>query len=203
MSKEFLKWLLITSITLVSTSLLMFVSAYIAVLNEVAEYYGVTVSKVILLSNTFNIFYLIIAPIIFPWLKKKYTTIVRIAVIIIAIGCLGRYLCKRRYILSLIFSIMVAIGHIPIITAPYGLLNMFPPSKRGYASSIPLFVPLIGINFCILYGMENIVNENNISPISILYINRLNLMIAIVGVLGSAITLILLSTLSNEVKQIN
>lgn len=33
---EGLKWLLITSITLVSTTLLMFVTAYIAIFNETA-----------------------------------------------------------------------------------------------------------------------------------------------------------------------
>lgn len=53
-------------------------------------------------------------------------------------------------------SILVAIGHIPIITAPYGLLELFPNSQKGYAASIPLFVPSLGINFSILFGMTYI-----------------------------------------------
>ena len=56
-------------------------------------------------------------------------------------------------------STLVAIGHIPIITAPYGLLDLFPESQKGYAASIPLFVPSLGINFSILYGMNYIASE--------------------------------------------
>jgi len=134
----------------------MFVAAYIAIFNEAAAYYGVTISKVVLLSNTFNMFYLIITPFIFPWLKKKYTLIVQIAVVLIALGCLGRYLCQGSYNTALVWSILVAISHVPVITAPYGLLGLFEPSKRGYASSIPLFIPTLGINFSILYGMAYI-----------------------------------------------
>lgn len=156
MGKEILKWLLIISITLVSTTLLMFVAAYIAIFNEAASYYKASISDVILLSNTFNIFYLVISPLIFPWLKRKYMIIVQVAVIMVAVGCVGRYLCKDAYNAALFWSIIVAIGHVPILTAPYGLLGMFEPSKRGYASSIPLFVPTLGINFSILYGMAYI-----------------------------------------------
>lgn len=151
-----LKWLLITAITLVSATLLMFVSAYIAIFAETAAFYQTSVSNVIFLSNTFNIFYLIISPFIFPFLKRRYYIIVQIAIALIAIGCLGRYFAGTNYSSSLIFSILVAIAHVPIITAPYGLLGLFQPSKRGYASSIPLFVPILGINFCILYGMSYI-----------------------------------------------
>lgn len=120
-----LKWLLITAITLVSATLLMFVSAYIAIFAETAAYYQVSVSKVIFLSNTFNIFYLIISPFIFPFLKRRYYLIVQIAVALIAVGCLGRYFAGTHYDSSLIFSILVAIAHVPIITAPYGLLGLF------------------------------------------------------------------------------
>ena len=48
---------------------------------------------------------------------------------------------------------IVAVAHIPIITAPYGLLKLFPDWQKGYAASIPLFLPVLGINFCILYGI--------------------------------------------------
>ena len=54
---------------------------------------------------------------------------------------------------------IVAVAHIPIITAPYGLLKLFPDWQKGYAASIPLFLPVLGINFCILYGMEYIAGK--------------------------------------------
>lgn len=121
-----------------------------------AEYYQTSVSNIVLLSNTFNIFYLIISPILFSWLKKYYSRIVVIASVLVATGCTARYLSGDNYNLALASSILVAISHIPIITAPYGLLGLFEPDKRGYASSIPLFLPALGINFCIFYGMLNI-----------------------------------------------
>ena len=148
-----LNWLLIVSITLVSTSMLIFASTYIAILPETSEYYNQDRSYILLLSNSFNILYLIITPFIFTMLKKKYCFLVIISVILTGIGCVGRYLCKANYTAALIMSSLVAIGHIPIITAPYGLFELFSESQRGYAASIPLFVPTLGINFSILYGM--------------------------------------------------
>lgn len=120
-----LKWLLITSITLVSTTLLMFISAHYAIYKEASAFYSVSIEKVILLSYSFNIFYLIISPIIFPFLKKNFSIIVKIATILIAIGCVGRYLAAQNYNLALGMSVLVGIAHVPIITAPYGLLALF------------------------------------------------------------------------------
>jgi hypothetical protein len=54
---------------------------------------------------------------------------------------------------------IVAISHIPMLTAPYGLLKLFPSDQQGYASSIPLFVPTLGTNFCILYSLAYIVDS--------------------------------------------
>lgn len=85
----------------------------------------------------------------------------RVAVIATAVGAVGRYLLAPNYTASLIMSFLVAIAHVPIITAPYGLLKLFAPEKRGYAASIPLFVPALGINFCILYGMTYIASGND------------------------------------------
>lgn len=62
--------------------------------------------------------------------------------------------------MAFIMTIIVAMAHIPIITAPYGLLRLFPEWQRGYASSVPLFLPGLGINFCILYGITYITNDN-------------------------------------------
>jgi len=56
---------------------------------------------------------------------------------------------------------IVAVAHIPIITAPYGLLKLFPDWQKGYAASIPLFLPVLGINFCILYGMAYIADDGS------------------------------------------
>jgi hypothetical protein len=67
-----------------------------------------------------------LSPFIFSILKKKYSLLVNISVILTAIGCTGRYLCGNDYNIALIMSSIVAIGHIPIITAPYGLLQLFP-----------------------------------------------------------------------------
>ena len=151
-----LKWFLILSVTMVSTTMLMFLSSYIAILPEAKSYFNVQRSDVILLSNFFNIFYLIISPLIFSILDRYYLPFVRASVVLTAIGSVGRYFFANHYTGALIMSIIVAISHVPIITAPYGLLKLFPPEKRGYAASIPLFVPSLGINFCILYGMTYI-----------------------------------------------
>lgn len=56
---------------------------------------------------------------------------------------------------------IVAIAHIPIISAPYGLLKLFPESQKGYAASIPLFLPVLGINFCILYSIGYILDDGS------------------------------------------
>lgn len=186
-----LNWLLIIALTLVSTSMLVFLSAYLAVLEEAAAYYNKGRSQVLLLSNTFNLFYILITPLLFPLLKRHYSLLVLLSVGLTAIGCLGRYLCFQNYDIALVMSLLVAIGHIPIITAPYGLLGLFKPAEKGYAATIPLFVPTLGTNFSIFYGMKYIasdfpelVNFNNHDSIS-----SLNLIIAVVGCLSCVATL--------------
>ena len=42
------------------------------------------------------------------------------------IGSIGRYFAGENYEIALLMTIIVAIAHIPIITAPYGLLKLFP-----------------------------------------------------------------------------
>ena len=122
-----LNWALIISITLVSTTMLMFLSAYLAILEPSIIFFRVSSrSQILLFSNSFNIFYLVISPLIFRKLNKYYLPIVRVAVLATAIGCVGRYLFGRDYLGSLVMSIIVAIAHVPIITAPYGLLKLFP-----------------------------------------------------------------------------
>lgn len=121
-----LNWLLIVSITMVSTTMLVFVSAYLAILPETGAYYQKDQSDILLLSNSFNILYLIVTPLIFSSLKKHYSLLVYASIFLTGVGCIGRYLCFDNYSISLVMSILVAIGHIPIITAPYGLLDLFP-----------------------------------------------------------------------------
>ena len=158
--KVMYKWLLIISITMVSTSMLVFASAYLAIITETEQYYKKDRSSILLLSNSFNILYLIVTPFIFSSLKKRYSSLVLISVVLTAVGCVGRYLCENNYDVSLLMSSLVALGHIPIITAPYGLLDLFSEQQRGYAASIPLFVPTLGINFSIMYGMSYIATSN-------------------------------------------
>lgn len=79
-------------------------------------------------SNLFNIFYLIISTVLFPYLKKYYSRIVKICVIGIAFGSIGRYLCGNDYKLALGMSMIVAICHMPIVNAPFNLVEIFDPS---------------------------------------------------------------------------
>jgi hypothetical protein len=78
-------------------------------------------------------------------------------------------LAGSNYTFALIMTIVIAIAHIPIITAPYGLLKLFPDHQKGYAASIPLFLPVLGINFCILYGLTYVTSDstNKLSTILI------------------------------------
>ena len=95
-------------------------------------------------------------------------------------------------------SIIVAIAHVPIITAPYGLLKLFEPNKRGYAASIPLFVPALGINFSILYGMSFVASgteKGTSAEDQHFYIDWLNYIIAVMGTFSMLLTLLLLRKL--------
>lgn len=97
----------------------------------------------------------------FKAFNKHYFRFVLLSTIATGVGVVGRYLVGSNYSLALAMTIIVAIAHIPIITAPYGLLKLFPEWQRGYAASVPLFLPVLGINFCILYGMTYITNDNS------------------------------------------
>lgn len=158
-----MRWLLITSISLVSLAILMFLAAHLAVLNEAILFYDVeNRSSLILFVNLFNICYLIFTPILFSFMKNHYSTIVVSALMMIAVGCVGRYIAYTSYSGALISTILVAVAHVPIITAPYGLLELFTEAEQPYASSIPLFVPVLGVSFSILYGMEYIAGSTTL-----------------------------------------
>lgn len=94
--------------------------------------------------------------------NKNYFKFVIASSIATGIGAVGRYLAGNNYNLALFMTGIIGISHIPIITAPYGLLKLFPDHQKGYAASIPLFLPTLGINFCILFGMIYIANSGEI-----------------------------------------
>ena len=58
---------------------------------------------------------------------KKYVLFVLVSTIMTGVGCFGRWYVGHSYGLALLMTIIVAIAHIPIITAPYGLLKLFKP----------------------------------------------------------------------------
>jgi hypothetical protein len=151
-----LAWCLILSVTLVSVTMLMIVGAFLAVLPQAEEYYGTSQSMILLFSNAFNIFYILVSPLFFDSFSRHYLRYLAISTVAAGIGAVGRYLAGQNYAVALGMTSVIAIAHIPIITAPYGLLKLFPNNQKGYAASIPLFLPVLGINFCILYGMNYI-----------------------------------------------
>lgn len=151
-----LEWILIISITMVSVTMLMFLSAFISIPNEASLYYDADRSVILYFYNSFNVFYLVISLLLFPFLEKHYIKLVYVSTIMTSIGCVGRYFVGNDVTLALAMTSLVAIAHVPIITAPYGLLKLFKPHVQGYAAAIPLFVPTLGVNFTILYGMNYI-----------------------------------------------
>ena len=156
-----LEWALILAVTSVSVTMLMIVGTYLAILPEAMEFYNQSRTMVLLLANIFNIGYVVITPLIFNFFNKNYIKGILIATFATAIAAIGRFLAEENYTLSLIMTAVVAVSHIPIITAPYGLLKLFPDWQKGYAASIPLFLPVLGINFCILYGMAYIADDGS------------------------------------------
>lgn len=113
---------------------------------------------VLLLSNSFNIFYIIISPLIFHVFNRQYFWFVTVSTAMVGLASIGRYFAADEYYSALLMATIIAIAHIPIISAPYGLLKLFPEWQRGYAVSIPLFLPVLGMNFSILFDMLFISN---------------------------------------------
>ena len=154
-----LEWALILSVTSVSVTMLMMIGAFLAILPQTEEFYSASRTEVVLLASIFNIGYVLITPFVFFKFTKNYVAGVLISTVATGVAAIGRYLAGQNYTLSFIMTAIVAVAHIPIITAPYGLLKLFPNHQKGYAASIPLFLPVLGINFCILYGMTYIADD--------------------------------------------
>ena len=73
------------------------------------------------------------------------------------VGIFGRQLAGTNFHLALFMTAVVGVAHVPIITAPYGLLKLFKPQQQGYAAAIPLFLPVLGINYVIYHCMHFII----------------------------------------------
>jgi hypothetical protein len=198
-----LEWGLILSVTSVSVTMLMIVGEFIAILSETQEYYGVSRNMVVLLMSIFNIGYVVITPLIFNLFNKYYIKGVLIATIATGAAAIGRYLAQENYTASIVMTSIVAVAHIPIITAPYNLLKLFPDWQKGYAASVPLFLPVLGINFCILYGMAFIADDGSHSMSTQQVheeINGLSGIIAMSGVISTVLTVLLTLKLREKIE---
>lgn len=153
MTSPVLKWFLIIGITGVSASMLMFLSEFIAITSEASGYYGVSESQLLYFYNSFNVCTLIFSPMLFGIIKKYYFQLVFGSIILNFFGVFGRDYAGSNFTLALVMTLLVAVAHVPIISAPYGLLKLFEPSKQGYAAAIPLFIPVLGISYVILHGL--------------------------------------------------
>lgn len=153
---------------------------------------------VLLLLNSFCIFYILISPFIFHIFNKHYFWFVIVSSVATALAFVGRYFAADHYGYSLAMATVLAIAHISVISAPYGLLKLFPEWQRGYASSIPLFLPFVGINLSILYDLVYIAQEGNstITEYEVYQrIHTLDGIIALIAVVSCTLTVILMMVL--------
>jgi hypothetical protein len=157
--RDHVKWVLVISLGLLSTGISMFISAYNVVERDIATYYSVKKSKISLMSNLFNIVYLLLAPLLFPLIKKKYMCFVHFSIVFVFVGSIGRYLCKDAYVAAMVWTTLVAIANVIIVTAPFGLMPLFDPAKRGYAMAIAIFLPLVGHNVTAMYAFGHISSD--------------------------------------------
>lgn len=87
-----LNWLLIFFLTMLSSALLGYVTAYKTIIPEAAIYYSVDENKIVMLSSIISFIYLVLTPLVLPWLKQYFSTAVKLSVIVIAFGCVNRYM---------------------------------------------------------------------------------------------------------------
>jgi hypothetical protein len=77
------------------------------------------------MSTIFSVVYVILAPLIFPFLKKRYFCLVQFSIILIVVGCIGRYLSRTAYLPGMIWTAVGAVGHVALVTAPYAIIPLF------------------------------------------------------------------------------
>ena len=92
MLNTILKWLLISSVTLVSTTMLLFLAQFLAILDLTKDYYGTSISNVLQFSNTFNLFHIILTPLLFKSMEKHYLTFIIGSVLMMGVGLIVRTL---------------------------------------------------------------------------------------------------------------
>lgn len=83
---------------------------------------------------------------------RKYSLTIILTSILGVGGCVGRWLSETNYDNTKSFSILMSICYISILMAPYSIIQLFKPSQRGYALSIPLFLTLFGIKKSQIYS---------------------------------------------------
>ena len=177
----------------------MIIGAYQGCLTEAQAYYAQSRTMVLLFSNSFNIFYIIIVPFVFHKLSQFYHYILVTAVSVYGIAVILFCLAGRNYWPAISSVAVIAIANISMITAPYGLLKLLPKHHHGYAMSIPLFVPQLGMSFCIIYARSYIVQN----PAFISEIDNLLRIIAIFGAASCLLALVLIYFLYSRIADPN
>ena len=193
-----LSWTLIIGVTMVSTTMLMFLAQFFAMLQLSSKYYDVSISSILLFAESFNIFHIFLTPFLFRPMENHLTKFIMGSALMMGLGLVIRTAGYNNYTIALLGSLLVSLSHIPIIAAPYGLLKLFKPEHRGYAASFPLFVPTIGINFSIFYTMTWI-NEVQGEEAQFRMIERLSWIITMVGVVSMMVTVLLVYMLEDVI----
>lgn len=92
--KIILKWLLIISVTLISTTMLLFLAQFLAILPLSASFYETSIANVLQFSNVFNIFHIILTPLLFKAMEKQYLLFIIGSVLIMGVGLIMRSLAE-------------------------------------------------------------------------------------------------------------
>lgn len=155
-------WLLILALTLFSVTIIMFVSAHLSILLEMEKYYGVDQTSILHMYNGFNLCYLFVSPFLVGFFDRYYLKILSLAVVIVMLGIIGRYWAETSYFWALVTSLLVSIGHVPFLIAPYSLLKLLPPGHETKSSIFIVFIPMFGGPLVFLYGIVYIQNSPNL-----------------------------------------
>jgi hypothetical protein len=110
---------------LLTASGALFTTMYIGVVHEVANYYNVRVTNIILMISLANIFFLIVGPLMHLVQKEKFIVYsMVIAAVLIAVGSFARNLCFGLYVAATIWTIIGCIGNSIIISIVLKVLNI-------------------------------------------------------------------------------
>lgn len=90
MLQTILKWLLISSVTLISTTMLLFLAEFLAILDLSKDYYDTSIPNILQFSNVFNIFHIILTPLLFKAMEKHYLSFIVGSVMMMGLGLMIR-----------------------------------------------------------------------------------------------------------------